>query len=74
MNDKKKGKLQIVGIVLIISLFVVAFVTFFLGHYMAGSVLFVIFMILLNAISGWTRIKNKSTFILRSTNTMRSGN
>lgn len=58
MNDKKKGKLQIVGIVLIISLFVVAFVTFFLGHYMAGSVLFVIFMILLNAISGWTRIKN----------------
>ncbi len=58
MNDKKNGKLQILAIVLMISLLVVAFVTFFLGHYMVGSVLFVIFMIILNAISSWKRFKN----------------
>ncbi|KPN96556.1 hypothetical protein [Lysinibacillus sp. ZYM-1] len=58
MNDKKNGKLQILAIVLMISLFVAAFVTFFLGHYMLGSVLFVIFMIILNAISSWKRINN----------------
>ncbi|MGE7843781.1 hypothetical protein ACQKNX_23740 [Lysinibacillus sp. NPDC093712] len=58
MNDKKSAKLQILAIVLIISLLVVAFVTFFLGHYMVGSVLFVIFIIILNAMSSWTRMKN----------------
>jgi len=58
MNDNKKGKLQILAIVLIISLLVAAFVTFFLGHYMAGSILFVIFMVILNAISSWKRVKN----------------
>ncbi|MEK5332665.1 MULTISPECIES: hypothetical protein [unclassified Lysinibacillus] len=59
MNDNKKnGKLQILAIVLIISLLVVAFVTFFLGHYMVGSILFVIFIIILNAMSSWSRMKN----------------
>lgn len=59
MNDNKKnGKLQILAIVLIISLLVVAFVTFFLGHYMVGSILFVIFIIILNALSSWSRMKN----------------
>ncbi|MFJ7646845.1 hypothetical protein ACIQ1H_04805 [Lysinibacillus sp. NPDC097279] len=55
---KKNGKLQILTIILIISLFVVAFVSFFLGHFMVGSVLFVIFIVILNAISSWTRVKN----------------
>ncbi|MFJ7405744.1 MULTISPECIES: hypothetical protein [unclassified Lysinibacillus] len=58
MNEKKKGKLQILFIVLIISLLVAAFVTFFLGHFMVGSVLFVIFIVILNAISSWKRMKN----------------
>lgn len=58
MNDKKKSKLQMLTIILILALLVAAFVTFFLGHYVVGSVLFVIFMIILNAISSWTRIKN----------------
>jgi len=58
MNDKKNRKLQILAIVLTILLLVVGFVIFFLGHYMVGSVLFVIFMIILNFISSWKRIKN----------------
>ncbi|WP_155590962.1 hypothetical protein [Lysinibacillus cavernae] len=58
MNDKKNKKLQILAIVLMIALPVAAFVIFFLGHYMVGSVLFVIFLIILNSISGWKKIKN----------------
>ncbi|MFJ5766825.1 hypothetical protein ACIP9C_15855 [Lysinibacillus sp. NPDC093210] len=58
MNEKKKGKLEILFIVLIIALLVAAFVTFFLGYYMVGSVLFVIFIVILNAISSWKRMKN----------------
>ena len=65
MNNKNKGKLQVLAIVLILSLLVIAFVTFFFGHYMVGSVLFVIVMILLNAISGWTRIKNSEYIHLK---------
>lgn len=66
MNDKKNGKLQILAIVLIISLMVAAFVIFFLGHYMVGSVLFVIFMIILNFISSWKRIKNEEYVHLKN--------
>ncbi|TKI68547.1 hypothetical protein FC756_10390 [Lysinibacillus mangiferihumi] len=58
MNDNKKSKLQILATIIIIALLVAAFVTFFLGHFVVGSVLFVMFMIILNAISSWTRIKN----------------
>ncbi|MFJ7666411.1 hypothetical protein ACIQXI_04845 [Lysinibacillus sp. NPDC097195] len=65
MNEKRKGKFQILAIVFILSLLVAAFVTFFLGHFMVGSVLFVIFMVILNALSGWTRIKNSEYIHLK---------
>ena len=59
MNDKKKGKFQIFLIILIISLFVSAFVLLYLGHYGATVVLFGILMALLSFLSNWTGTENE---------------
>ncbi|PKU51613.1 hypothetical protein [Lysinibacillus fusiformis] len=66
MNDKKSGKLQVLVIVFMILLLVAAFVLFFLGHYMIGFILFGIFMLVLNAISNWTKIKNEEYVYLKN--------
>lgn len=66
MNDKKSGKLQALVIVFMILLLVAAFVLFFLGHYMIGFILFGIFMLVLNAISNWTKIKNEEYIYLKN--------
>ncbi|MEK5487041.1 hypothetical protein [Lysinibacillus sp. FSL M8-0355] len=66
MNDKKSGKLQALVIVFMILLLVTAFVLFFLGHYMIGFILFGIFMLVLNAISNWTKIKNEEYVYLKN--------
>lgn len=66
MNDKKSGKLQALVIVFMILLLVAAFVLFFLGHYMIGFILFGIFMLVLNAISNWTKIKNEEYVYLKN--------
>ncbi|AUS87807.1 hypothetical protein LBYS11_16340 [Lysinibacillus sp. YS11] len=58
MNHKKNNKFQILAILLMISLLVAAFVIFYSGHYMVGSALFVVFMLILNGISSWKKMKN----------------
>ncbi|MFJ7980103.1 hypothetical protein ACIQ1D_07365 [Lysinibacillus xylanilyticus] len=58
MNDKKKGKLQISGIIIMILLLVAAFVLLFLGHYSVAFVLFGIFIVSINSISNWLKYKN----------------
>ncbi|MFJ7730880.1 hypothetical protein ACIQXF_03220 [Lysinibacillus sp. NPDC097231] len=59
MNDKKKGKLQVSVIVIMILLLVAAFVLFFKGHYSVAFVLFGIFIVVINFISNWLKIKNE---------------
>lgn len=66
MNGKKNNKLHILAILLMISLLVAAFVIFFFGHYMVGSILFVIFMLILNAISSWQKMKNDEYIHLKN--------
>ena len=66
MNDKKSGKLQVLVIVFMILVLVAAFVLFFLGHYMIGFILFGIFMLVLNAISNGTKIKNEEYVYLKN--------
>ncbi len=59
MNDKKKGKLQVSVIVIMILLLIAAFVLFFKGHYSVAFVLFGIFIVVINFISNWLKIKNE---------------
>lgn len=66
MNEEKNNKIHILAILLMISLLVAAFVIFFLGHYMVGSILFVIFMLILNAISSWQKMKNDEYIHLKN--------
>ncbi|MFJ7183790.1 hypothetical protein [Lysinibacillus xylanilyticus] len=58
MNDKKKGKLQVTVIILMILLFVAAFVLLFIGHYSVAFVLFGIFIVIINSFSNWLKYKN----------------
>jgi len=58
MNDKKKGKLQVTVIILMILLFVAAFVLLFIGHYSVAFVLFGIFIVSINSFSNWLKYKN----------------
>lgn len=66
MNEEKNNKIHILAILLMISLLVAAFVIFFLGHYMVGSILFVIFMLILNANSSWQKMKNDEYIHLKN--------
>ncbi|WP_333879505.1 hypothetical protein [Lysinibacillus capsici] len=58
MDEKKKGKLQILVIILMILLLVATFVLFFIGKYMLAFILFGIFMLILNFISSWKNLDN----------------
>lgn len=59
MNDKKKEKLKIWVIILMILLFIAAFVIFFLGHYGAAFILFGIFVVILNFLSTSLSMENE---------------
>lgn len=58
MDEKKKGKLQILVIILMILLLVATFGVFFIGKYMLAFILFGIFMLILNFISSWKNLDN----------------
>jgi len=58
VDEKKKGKLQILVIILMILLLVATFVLFFIGKYMLAFILFGIFMLILNFISSWKNLDN----------------
>lgn len=59
MDVNKKGRFHIFVIILIIVLFISAFVLLFSGHYGATIVLFGILMALLSFISNWTGTDNE---------------
>lgn len=58
MDEKRKRKFQVIGVVLMIVLLAAAFVLFFLGHYMVAFALFGIFMLVLNFVSNWKGLDN----------------
>lgn len=58
MDEKKKGKLQILVIILMILLLVATFGVFFIGKYKLAFILFGIFMLILNFISSWKNLDN----------------
>jgi len=58
VDEKKKGKLQILVIILMILLLVATFGVFFIGKYMLAFILFGIFMLILNFISSWKNLDN----------------